>query len=482
MCVPPNEKAFRIQMMQCTTPPLVVGVHPLLLTLDGIHYVSTGKNITVLPPPTLESLHPTRGYFSGGTEVLIDGTNLLNTIELQCRFGQAALPAKDWLNTERVECVVPLCDDAMGGDPRGDACEGTVQVMLSFDGKDFFGNLTYEYARRQRVLDVLPFPAWRWDESTNVTLVGSGLSWPVYCRWLDLTITQALEVGTYTDPAIPAADSYAVCIAPLLPEERRLTNGVEIDSLLGSGTTLPCKGVFSFTVVTSEYDAAGQAPEIVVASYLSRDALRCKPLNPPISHFEGTGVSEVKVEVGLTPEAYSDSNKTVLTTTRPHIAEISQASGPFLGGNLITLHGTGFQYINATGAEEVHSLYVIIGDTPVRAEAALVNDTMVTDRLFTGLLELGGREPEILKEYAYVDVPIGTYYRPEVHQDGVPTACPVGHFCKGGFATPCAAGYYQNLTGNWTCEICPVGAQCGVNAARAPERCPQGYKEFGGED
>lgn len=73
MCVPPNEKAFRIQMMQCTTPPLVVGVHPLLLTLDGIHYVSTGKNITVLPPPTLESLHPTRGYFSGGTEVLIDG-------------------------------------------------------------------------------------------------------------------------------------------------------------------------------------------------------------------------------------------------------------------------------------------------------------------------------------------------------------------------------------------------------------------------
>lgn len=70
------------------------------------------------------------------------------------------------------------------------------QVMLSFDGKDFFGNLTYEYARRQRVLDVLPFPAWRWDESTNVTLVGSGLSWPVYCRWLDLTITQALEVST----------------------------------------------------------------------------------------------------------------------------------------------------------------------------------------------------------------------------------------------------------------------------------------------
>ncbi|KAF4701560.1 hypothetical protein FOZ62_010432, partial [Perkinsus olseni] len=159
-------------------------------------------------------------------------------------------------------------------------------------------------------------------------------------------------------------------------------------------------------------------------------------------------------EVGLTPEVYSDSNKTILAIKRPHVAEVSHDSGPFLGGNVLTLHGTGFW--NSQAATEANSLltdtlYVIIGDTPVPAWSASINGTVATvrvpavphftgspakfelslthnlqDRLFTGLLESGGTAAEVLKEYEYLDVAIGKFYRPEIHQDGAPKDCPQG--------------------------------------------------------
>ena len=51
--------------------------------------------------------------------------------------------------------------------------------------------------------------------------------------------------------------------------------------------------------------------------------------------------------------------------------------------------------------------------------------------------------------------------------------CPVGHFCAGNNSVPepCAAGMYQNVTGQSECMACPAGAYCGL-ATVQPHLCP----------
>ena len=53
--------------------------------------------------------------------------------------------------------------------------------------------------------------------------------------------------------------------------------------------------------------------------------------------------------------------------------------------------------------------------------------------------------------------------------------CPVGHYCEGNNSVPmpCAAGTYQNASGQASCHTCPPGAYCGI-ATTQPKLCPVG--------
>ncbi len=61
-------------------------------------------------------------------------------------------------------------------------------------------------------------------------------------------------------------------------------------------------------------------------------------------------------------------------------------------------------------------------------------------------------------------------------------ACPVGHFCDAGTATPipCESGTYTNATGFGACLACPSGHFCHLNSTVEPEICPLGFYCPGG--
>ena len=52
--------------------------------------------------------------------------------------------------------------------------------------------------------------------------------------------------------------------------------------------------------------------------------------------------------------------------------------------------------------------------------------------------------------------------------------CPAGHFCEGGFATPCARSYYNPLTGQYlraACLSCPPSTTTTSSAATSVSDC-----------
>ena len=57
------------------------------------------------------------------------------------------------------------------------------------------------------------------------------------------------------------------------------------------------------------------------------------------------------------------------------------------------------------------------------------------------------------------DLCLQGYYCPEGSYLPNPVICPIGLHCPTGSDQPksCSAGFYTNMTGRWTCDICPDG-------------------------
>ena len=58
--------------------------------------------------------------------------------------------------------------------------------------------------------------------------------------------------------------------------------------------------------------------------------------------------------------------------------------------------------------------------------------------------------------------------------------CPAGHFCEAGTSvpTPCPRGYWQENTGQSTCNLCPEGKYCdkiGLSSMAQMADCADGY-------
>ena len=87
-------------------------------------------------------------------------------------------------------CAPPLNTDA-------ERCMGPVQLQVSFNGIEFFGNLTFAYTPFQQIHSILPWPASIWTEAMNVTILGSGFSMPMWCKWWDLEPVAALEADSW---------------------------------------------------------------------------------------------------------------------------------------------------------------------------------------------------------------------------------------------------------------------------------------------
>ena len=73
------------------------------------------------------------------------------------------------------------------------------------------------------------------------------------------------------------------------------------------------------------------------------------------------------------------------------------------------------------------------------------------------------------------------YYCPQGERTPNPYLCTIGHYCPEHSATPtiCPSGFFQENTGQSTCDLCPAGYYCdnslGVVTINDTVKCPQGY-------
>eukprot|EP00913_Durusdinium_trenchii_P020762 g19502.t1 len=83
-------------------------------------------------------------------------------------------------------CMTPPCEKAMyleGVAPNSSVdCFGFVTVQMTFNGRNMFGNLTYEYVKMPQVTYASPFPASGWSNDLTIALFGVKFQEPMWSK------------------------------------------------------------------------------------------------------------------------------------------------------------------------------------------------------------------------------------------------------------------------------------------------------------
>ena len=115
------------------------------------------------PQPTIEGLSPTHGSIHGGSALSIYGTGFWFSGEARVRLGRTDVPAT-LVSPSELRCTTPAWSSP-----------GLVNVLVSFNGVDFFGTdiVGYTYVVPARV-DALSPPQGPQSGGTSIIVTGSG--------------------------------------------------------------------------------------------------------------------------------------------------------------------------------------------------------------------------------------------------------------------------------------------------------------------
>lgn len=92
--------------IECETPAFSEpGSYPLEIT-NGVDLTSDGNIFTYMAPPRLFFATPDSGSIHGGTVVIIEGANFVDSEHFACHFGTKAVPAR-WLSPVLGRCIAP---------------------------------------------------------------------------------------------------------------------------------------------------------------------------------------------------------------------------------------------------------------------------------------------------------------------------------------------------------------------------------------
>ncbi|CAK9051743.1 Uncharacterized protein SCF082_LOCUS28375 [Durusdinium trenchii] len=550
--------------------------------------------------PQVTAIIPDRGFRVGGTNVTIVTSGLYWLPTLTCVFGYAPVSTVPVYNPEdplnpRLTCMTPPCEKAMyleGVAPNSSVdCFGFVTVQMTFNGRNMFGNLTYEYVKMPQVTYASPFPASGWSNDLTIALFGVNFQEPMWCRWGGLE--PWLSRGE--SPATDVTPGFMRCTAPQLPVDMRPDNRTA-DSILSyfeispngqdwtrfkrawlwyrepevlsivPNTTFRSYSPQGDFIVTGRYFRLLQPelvqcvwlydkylpPERVHATLLSPETLRCHPTMPAAASGINTDKLQplgVNLEVSMSTQVDSASEQTVLAEERMELQASIEGNFPgpavfpniclVTGGCTLTLRGLrlwaedptygsgnrtgtcdmgflrspafrkrGGEEPKLDGAAGSAKLFVAVGDhllEAVRGKERGMGDgggdpNWATVRLpptphmalvpraeplrLTRNLQDDYTPPDI--NIGFNPIPIGTYYRAELH-NGTLQPCPQGHACPGigvnqseltypGEAPiRCLPGTWMNATGYFECETCPEGVYCPRYAMIEPEHCETGY-------
>ena len=516
------------------------GTYTIYYSVDDQTFVDTGLVWVASATSLVTAIIPDRGFRVGGTNVTIVTSGLYWLPTLTCVFGYAPVSTVPVYNPDdplnpRLTCLTPPCEQAMyldGVGPNSSVdCFGFVTVQMTFNGRNMFGNLTYEYVKMPQVTYASPFPASGWSNDLTIALFGMNFQEPMWCRWANLA----------ESPATDVTPGFMRCTAPELPIEQRPDNSSTIDSILSyfeispngqdwtrfkrawlwyrepevldivPNTTFRSYAPQGDFIVTGRYFRLLQPeliqcvwlydkylpPERVTAELLSPETLRCQPTQPAapsgIDTIDKLQPLGVNLEVSMSTQVDSASGLTVLAEERMQLEASAEGNYPgaavspgtclVTGGCTLTLRGLRLWAEDATygsGNRTGAKLFVAVGDHLLEARRGK-DPNWATVRLppTPHMAVVPRAEPlrltRNLQDYTPADInigfnpiPIGTYYRAELH-NGTLQPCPQGHACPG-------VGVNQSdLTYPGDAPIrCLPGTWMNATGYFECEKCPEG--------
>lgn len=478
------------------------GTYKIQYSVDDQTFVDTGLVWVASATSLVTAIIPDRGFRVGGTNVTIVTSGLYWLPTLTCVFGYAPVSTVPVYNPEdplnpRLTCLTPPCEKAMyldGVGPNSSVdCFGFVTVQMTFNGRNMFGNLTYEYVKMPQVTYASPFPASGWSNDLTIALFGMNFQEPMWCRWADLS----------ESPATDVTPGFMRCTAPQLPVEMRPDNASTVHSILSyfeispngqdwtrfkrawlwyrepevlnivPNTTFRSYAPQGDFIITGRYFRLLQPelvqcvwlydkylpPERVNAELLSPETLRCQPTQPAaasgIDTIDKLQPLGVNLEVSMSTQVDSASALTVLAEERMELQASVEGNFPgpavfpgtclVTGGCTLTLRGLRLwaeEPIYGSGNRTGAKLFVAVGDHLLEARRGK-DPNWATVRLPpTPHMAIVPRAEPLrltrnLQDYTPADVsigfnpiPIGTFYRAELH-NGTLQPCPQGHACPG---------------------------------------------------
>lgn len=320
----------------------------LEITVNGIDFTSDGNVFTYTETPAMFSATPDSGSASGGTVVVVEGTNFVDSGDLSCRFGDSSVSGR-WVSSQVIQCVAPV-----------GVANTTVSLSISFvEGQTIIGDSDFFYFLQPSVQGVSPVRG-SIHGGTTLSIFGEGF-W--FSGDLRVRLGRTDISATFVSPSelrctTPASSS------PVVSSLLVSLNGVDffgtddVDFRYVLPTTVvalspskgPQTGGTPITVSGSGFRLSSELgclfdAEFVAAAYQSETQVRC--VTPP-----ATKDRAVIVAVANDGPNSAAEGKGFLYTSGAYVSSIYPQSGPMSGGTSIRVNGFNFM-----DAQEVRCMF-----------------------------------------------------------------------------------------------------------------------------
>lgn len=311
----------------------------LEITVNGVDFTSDGNVFMYTGAPDVFSAIPDSGSASGGTVVLVEGVNFVDSSDLCCHFGTSSVSGR-WISAQVVQCVTPV-----------GLANTSVPLTISFTkGQPKIGDVEFYFFVQPTIQGVSPMHG-SIHGDTTLSMFGTGF-------WFSGELRA--RVGRTDVPVTFVSPSELRCITPAssspgLSSVHVSLNGVDFFSRDGvsfnyevptrvaalsppkgpqnGGTTIAINGS-RFRMgpgLGCTFDG-----EFVAAIHQSETQVRC--VTPPAKKDRTLIVSVTNDGPGSAGEG-----KAFVYTRGPYISSVHPNSGPVSGGTLV--HVTGFNFV-----------------------------------------------------------------------------------------------------------------------------------------
>ena len=339
---------------------LVFGPSPydLSVTLNGQQFVPSGVNTTYLADPAISRLVPKTGPAAGGTQIRIQGVNLVHGDHYTCRFGEAVVPA-ELIQPSATQGELPLIQCVTPAITALSTSSVDVRVAVSLNNQDYTVDpIDFSYREPTVVSHINP-DAGPIAGGSRVTVSGSQFATGdgFRCRFGDMPPVRAQLRGSFTLGY--TLECYSPALNETLPAdsgERRLPlevtvndqqytfNGVPFRyfSPQSVDDILPTSGpVIGGTSVLVSFTTSGSSSDstfycrfgtlLSLGARVSNGRVAC----PSPSASE---VGPVMLSISTNAQQFSNK-KHFFYYAHPVVSVISPTSGPVDAGTLIDVRG-----------------------------------------------------------------------------------------------------------------------------------------------